>query len=147
MVSSGLPAGVFAPSVGRSPLATISGETVDAAGRALVNERVELIRTSEVLRTVQSGNRGEWSFTNVEPGDYIVRTTINGQVAGARVSVVAGQMVARALIVAPSAAAPSNAILIPFFAWIGSLGAIGGTLVVAGIIAAIAGTTIALTGS
>ena len=69
--------------------------------------RSELVRNGEVLQTATSGNRGEWTFASVEPGDYVVRTTVNGQVAGTRVFVMAGQPVARAIVVVPAAAAPS----------------------------------------
>ena len=139
-VALGAPAGLFAQSAAPSPLATISGETVDAGGRALVSQRVELVRSGEVIATTTSGSRGEWSFANVAPGDYVVRATFNGQVAGVRVSMVAGQLIARAVIVAPSAAAPSAAFL-------AGLGLLGGTLVAVGVAAAIITTVVIVTGS
>ena len=94
---------------------------MDAGGRALVNQRVELLRDSEVLNSTATGSRGEWSFANVAAGDYVVRTIVNGQVAGIHVSVVSGQTTARALIVAPSAAAPSAVFLIPLLGLFGTV--------------------------
>ena len=137
--SFGLPVGALAQSSG-STLGTVSGESVDAGGRALVNQRVELVRVGEVVQSTTTGSRGEWSFVNVAPGDYVVRMMINGQVAGIRVSVTPGQTIAKALIVAPSAAAPSAAFL-------AALGLLGGSLVVGGILAAIITTIVVVTGS
>ena len=134
--SLGFPSVGFAQTRTSTSLGTISGETVDAGGRALVNQRVELLRDSEVLNSTTSGSRGEWSFSNVAAGEYVVRTVINGKVAGARVSVTPGQMIARAMIVAPSASAPAPAFL-------GALGLLGG-LVLGGVIAAIVITTIVI---
>ena len=137
--SFGLPGGALAQS-SRSTLGTVSGEAVDAGGRALVNQRVELVRVGEVVQSTTTGSRGEWSFVNVASGDYVVRMMINGQVAGIRVSVAPGQAIARALIVAPSAAAPSAAFL-------AALGLLGGSLVVGGIVAAVVTTVVVVTGS
>ena len=119
--SLGAPAGIFAQAPAPAQLGTISGQAVDAGGRALLNQRVELVRAGEIAQTTTTGSRGEWSFTNIVPGDYVVRMMVNGQVAGVRVSLTPGQMVANALIVAPSAAAPSAA----FLAALGLLGEIG----------------------
>ena len=133
--SLGFPTVGFAQARANASLATISGETLDAGGRALVSQRIELVRDSEVLNSTLSGSRGEWSFTNVAPGEYVVRTVINGMVAGARVSVTPGQMMARALIVAPSASAPAPAFL-------AALGLLGGSLLIAGIAAVIITTIV-----
>jgi Carboxypeptidase regulatory-like domain len=137
MVAPGVPAGIFAQAP--SSLATISGEALDAGGRALISQRVELVRDGAVVGSTTTGSRGEWSFTNVMAGDYVVRVVVSGQVAGIRVSVAPGQMVANALIVAPSAAVPSAAFL--------GLGLVGGTLVAAAATAAILTTVILVTGS
>lgn len=139
-VSFGVPAGVFAQVPARAQLATISGTAVDAGGRALMNQRVELVRATEVVGSTITGSRGEWLFTNVTPGDYVVRVIVNGQVAGIRVSVAPGQTFANALIVAPSAAAPSAAFL-------AALGLLGGTLIGAAVAAAIVVTVVVATGS
>ncbi len=143
-VSFGAPVGVFAQSPAQSPgsaqLGTISGETVDAGGRALVNQRMELVRGAEVVQSTTTGSRGEWSFTNVAPGEYVVRAVVNGTVAGIRVSVTPGQTVANALIVAPSAAAPSAAFLF-------LLGPLFFTAITAVIAAVIVSTVVLATGS
>ena len=127
----GMPVGALAQSAQRAQLGMISGETVDAGGRALASQRVELVQAGQVLQTATSGSLGEWSFTNVAPGEYVARTMVNGQVTGVRVLVTAGQAVTKALIVAPSAAAASPAFL-------AALGLLGGTLVAAGVAVAIA---------
>lgn len=139
--SLGVPAGIFAQAPASAQLATISGEAVDAGGRALINQPVELVQAGEIVRSTNTGSRGEWSFTNVTPGDYVVRVIVNGQVAGIRVSVTPGQTVANALIVAPSAAAPSAAFLVA------ALGLLGATVVVAAVVAAVVVTVVVATGS
>lgn len=138
--SLGVPAQVFAQAAARVQAGTISGEVLDAGGRAVVNQRVELVQAREVVQTTTSGSRGEWTFANVAPGDYVVRVVINGQVTGIRVTLTPGQAVSNALIVAPSAAAPSAAFLV-------ALGPLFGTLVVAGVVAAVVTTVVVATGS
>ena len=138
--SLGLPVSGYAQTKSSASLGTISGETMDAGGRALANQRVELLRDSQVFNSTTSNSRGEWSFANVAAGEYVVRTVVNGKVAGARVSVTPGQMMVRAMIVAPSAAAASPAFL-------AAMGPLWGTLLVVGVAAAVVGTTIAVTGS
>src|SRR4051812_33413343 len=138
--SLGFPVAGYAQTRTTTSLGTVSGETVDAGGRALANQRVELVRDTEVINSTMSGSRGEWSFANVATGDYVVRTVINGKVSGARVTVTPGQMLARAVIVAPSASAPAPAFL-------AALGLLGGSLVVAGIAAAIITTVVVVSGS
>ena len=138
--SLGFPAIGSAQTKANASLTTISGETLDAGGRALSNQRVELLRDSEVLNSTMSGSRGEWSFTNVAAGEYVVRTVVNGKVAGARVIVTPGQMIARAMIVAPSASAPAPAFL-------AALGLLGGLAVGAAIAAIVIITIVKVTGS
>ena len=133
--SLGFPTVGLAQARPNASLGTISGETLDAGGRALASQRIELVRDSEAINSTMSGSRGEWSFTNVAPGEYVVRSVINGMVAGARVSVAPGQLMARALIVAPSASAPAPAFL-------AALGLLGGSLLVAGIAAVIITTIV-----
>lgn len=138
--SLGFPAASLAQTSTSAALTTISGETVDAGGRALSNQRVELLRNSEVLHSTTSGSRGEWSFTNVAAGEYVVRTVVNGKVAGARVIVTPGQTIARAMIVVPSAAAPAPAFL-------AALGLLGGVAVGTAIAVAVIVTVVKVTGS
>jgi len=134
--SLGVPVSVLA----QAQPGTISGEALDAGGRALVGQRVDLVWAGEVVQTTTTGSRGEWTFSNVTPGDYIARLLVNGQVAGIKVSMTSGQGVANALIVAPSAAAPSAA----FFK---SLGVLGSTLFLVGVAAAVVTTVVVVTGS
>ncbi len=113
--SIGAPISVPAQESTRADLGMIAGEAVDAGGRPLANQRVELVQGGVVLQSTTTGVRGEWRFSGVLPGEYVVRMVINGQVAGIRVSVAPGQTIEHALIVAPSAAAPSAAIFgLPF---------------------------------
>lgn len=138
--SLGLPGAVFAQSARAAALAGISGQAVDAGGRAIVNQRIDLVKDGQVVQTTTTGIRGDWSFANVAAGDYVVRTTVNDQTAGMRVSVASGQTVTNALIVAPSAAAPSAAFL-------AGLGLLGGILTGAAVAAAIITTAVVVTGS
>lgn len=138
--SLGAPVSVFAQTSKAAQLGTISGEAVDAGGRALVNQRVELVQSGEVVQTTTTGSHGEWTFTGVIPGDYVVRIVINGQITGVRVLVAPGQAVINALVVAPSAAAPSAAFLF-------RLGPLFSTIIVGTIVAAVVTTVVVVTGS
>ena len=138
--SFGAPVGIFAQAPAPTQLGTISGQAMDAGGRALIGQKVELLLAGEIVQTTTTGSRGEWSFTSVAPGDYVVRIVLNGQVSGIRASVTPGQTVANALIVAPSAAVPAPAFLL-------ALGLLGGSLLAAGVIAAIIATVVVVTGS
>jgi len=138
--SFGVPVGLLAQAPLAAQQGTISGEALDAGGRALAGQRVELVQSGEVVQTTTTGTRGEWTFANVAPGEYVVRMLVNGQVTGIRVSLASGQAVTNALIVAPSAAAPSAAFL-------AALGLLGATLVVVGVAAAIITTVVVVTGS
>jgi hypothetical protein len=93
-----------------------------------------------VVQSTTTGVSGNWSFTNVAAGDYVVRMILNDQAAGIRVSVVPGQTVSNALIVTPSAAAPSAAFL-------AGLGLLGGILTGAAVAAAVITTAVVVTGS
>jgi hypothetical protein len=121
-------------------LAGITGQAVDAAGRAVISERVDLVQGGVVVQSTTTGVSGNWSFTNVAAGDYVVRMMVNDQAAGIRVSVVPGQTVSNALIVTPSAAAPSAAFL-------AGLGLLGGILTGAAVAAAVITTAVVVTGS
>ena len=82
----------------------LNGRSIDAAGRAVAGQRVELMKDLQVLAATTSSESGEWSFS-VAPGDYVVRMNINGKIAGIQVSVVPGIPVTGTLIVVPAAAA------------------------------------------
>lgn len=85
--------------------AAIGGRSVDAAGRGVSGERVELLLGTQVLNTVTTNGLGEWSFRGVEPGVYVVRMNVRGRIAGVRVTVAAGQVVSGTMIVVPAATA------------------------------------------
>lgn len=137
--SFGFPVQSFAQTAPVVKHGTISGEAMDAGGRGIAQQRVELVQGSQVLQVTMTGNRGEFTFAKVTPGDYVVRTMVNGHVTGIRVTV-ASASVANATIVAPSAAAPSGAFL-------AGLGPLLGTLVVGGIVAAVVTTVVVVSGS
>jgi len=91
---------------------SVSGEALDAGGRPLVNVQVELFEAINrqplgvALQTTLTGSQGDWTFTHVDPGEYVVQIVVNGHIAGIPVSVGAGTMLGGVLIVAPSAATP-----------------------------------------
>ena len=85
--------------------ASLSGRAVDVSGRAVAGQRVELLRGTQVVSVDTTGVTGSWMFLSVVPGTYVVRTTVNGKVAGVRVTVRAGDALAGTLIVVPAAAA------------------------------------------
>lgn len=92
---------------------SVSGQTVDAAGRAVAGQRVELVQLGVVVATSTTNSRGEYTFANVAAGSYVVRVVVNGTPAGIRVPVIAGAPVTGATIVLPSSVAPSSAFLGP----------------------------------
>lgn len=58
---------------------TISGTVVDKTGAALVGARVKLTRADQPLAPdVQSGDDGQFSFTKISPGPYVVTVSANG---------------------------------------------------------------------
>lgn len=84
--------------------ASVSGRAVSAAGQAMPNQRVDLVRAGEVVNVVTTDTRGGWSFAHVAAGEYVVRATVHGKVAGVRVQVTDGTAVTAATIVVPTAA-------------------------------------------
>ena len=103
-----------APIVGmaQAPTSKLRGQVVDAGGRGATGMRVELMSDRHVVATTISSTDGHFSFAGVPAGSYVVRTTVNGQPTGVRVSVTAGENAATALLVLPSTAAASPAVLI-----------------------------------
>jgi len=137
MASLGAPVVTLAQSV---QLGAISGEFMDAGGRAIASQQVELVQDGVVLRTATTDSTGQWTFASVKPGEYIVRTTLNGRVTGVAVTLATGQSLATANIVAPSAAAPSAAFML-------SAVPLWGMVAIAGVAAAVVTTAIVVTGS
>lgn len=84
---------------------SLGGRSVDVAGRGVSGERVELLRGTEVIDSVNTNGLGEWSFRNVAPGAYVVRMNVRGRIAGVRVTVEAGQVITGTMIVVPAATA------------------------------------------
>ena len=140
MTSLGAPVGALAQTSTAALLGGVSGEALDAGGRALVGQRVELVQAGQVIQTTTTGSRGEWTFANVPAGDYVVRIALNGRVAGIRVSVTPGQVLAGQQIVAASAGAASPAFL-------AGLGLLWGTVFAVVVAAAVVTTVVVVTGS
>lgn len=88
-----------------TPAGTLAGRSVDAMGRGVIGERVELVRGTLVVNTATTNGMGDWSFRGVEAGEYIVRMNVRGRIAGVRVTVANGQSVAGTMIVVPAATA------------------------------------------
>jgi hypothetical protein len=127
----------------QAPRASITGQLVDAGGRAIASQRVDLVQYGVVIATTTTTTSGSYVFANVAEGEYVVRTMLNGTVAGVRVF--AGREGAvNAVIVAPSVAAPNGTLIFSFFA---GLGPVVGTALAVGIGAAIIGTAVAVSGS
>ena len=133
-LSFGAPAGLLAQA---AQVGSISGEAVDAGGRGAVSQRVELVQQGVVLQSTTTRSGGAFSFSNVGPGDYVVRVMIKGVPSGIRVSLTGTNAVTNATIVMPSAAAPSGPFLAPILI----------PLLIAGGIAATVTTVAIVTGS
>ncbi len=62
---------------------TISGTAVDKSGAALVGATVKLTRGDHALAPdVQTGDDGQYSFTEIAPGPYQITVTANGFTTG-----------------------------------------------------------------
>lgn len=83
---------------------SITGRAVNAAGGGVANQRVDLVRGGHVVNVATTDARGAWGFVNVAAGEYIVRTSVNGRLAGVRVVVAEGASVTATTIVVPTAA-------------------------------------------
>jgi hypothetical protein len=97
--------------IAQAPTSNLRGQIVDAGGRGATGMRVELVSDRHVLATTISTTDGHFNFAGVPAGSYVVRTTVNGQPTGVRVSVIAGQSVATALLVLPSLATAAPAVV------------------------------------
>lgn len=104
MVSFAMPLTMLAQA--QVTVGSVSGRSVDAIGRGVFAERIELVRGTQVVSTITTSGSGEWSFRGVEPGDYIVRMNVRGRIAGVRVAVGVGQAVTGTMIVVPTAVSP-----------------------------------------
>ena len=133
-LSFGAPASLLAQA---AQVGTIAGEAVDAGGRGAASQRVELVQQGVVLQSTTTRLGGAYSFSNVAPGDYVVRVMIKGVPSGIRVSLTGTNAVTNATIVMPSAAAPSGPFLAPILI----------PLLIAGGVAATVTTVAIVTGS
>lgn len=103
-----------APIVGiaQAPTSILRGQIVDAGGRGATGMRVEVVKEGFVVATAMTTTDGHFSVAGLPTGNYVVRTMVNGQPSGVRISVEPGQS-ANALVVLPSVAtAAPSAILI-----------------------------------
>lgn len=103
VLASGMPLAASSGESGNT--ASLTGRAVDVSGRAVAGQRVELLRGTQIVSVDTTSLAGDWMFLSVVPGTYVVRTTVNGKVAGVRVTVRAGQALAGNLIVLPATAA------------------------------------------
>ncbi len=112
--------------------ATVRGQVVDAGGRGATGMRIELVSDRLVVATTVSSTDGHFSFAGLPAGNYVVRTTVNGQPSGVRVSVTAGETAPTALLVLPSVATASPGVIL---AAVGPL--LGSVLVVVSVVAGV----------
>jgi len=89
----------------------VRGQVVDAGGRGATGLSVELVREGFAVATTVSGPDGHFSFAGVPAANYVVRTMVNGRPSGVRVAVVAGEATQTALLVLPSVATASPAVV------------------------------------
>lgn len=98
---------IGAPMAGADPsTAALIGQVVDAGGRGAVGRSVELVRDGAVVSTAVTAASGEFRFAGIAPGSYVVRTMVNNQAAGTRISVNAGESIP-VTVVLPSLATAS----------------------------------------
>jgi hypothetical protein len=108
---------VGVPLFARATTGSVEGRVVDASGRAVTGQRIDLVRDSVVVNTSVTASTGQWLFKEVPAGDYVVRLNIRGTVAGIHVTVTPGASVNGRLIVTPaSAAAPQLGAVAGFLA-------------------------------
>lgn len=112
MASFGAQVGLLAQAAQEVQRGAISGSVLDAGGRAVVGQEVELVEQASgtVVQTGVTGARGSYTFANVTAGEYLVRAVVAGKVSGIAVSLGSGNTVA-SLIVVPAAASATSAIV------------------------------------
>ncbi len=98
--------------IAQAPTSNLRGQIVDAGGRGATGMRVELVSDRHVVATTISSTDGHFSFAGIPAGNYVVRTSVNGQPTGVRVSVTTGATSATALLVLPSLATASPAVIL-----------------------------------
>jgi hypothetical protein len=77
--SSAIPAPGGQAATDQQKPGTISGTVVDKTGAALVGAQVKLARADQPLAPdVQSGDDGQFSFTKISPGPFVVTVSANG---------------------------------------------------------------------
>jgi len=101
MVAAAAPTAILAQ--GQLSAASISGRAIDASGRGIGAQRVELLQGTYVVSTANTSAFGDWAFANVKPGEYVVRVNVRGRVSGVRVYVMGGQALSGTLIVVSTA--------------------------------------------
>jgi hypothetical protein len=98
---------IGAPLVGADQsAAALTGQLVDAGGRGVVGQPVDLVRDGAVVTSTVTTVNGEFMFTGVAPGSYVVRTMVNNHSAGTRIAVKAGESIP-VTVVLPSLATAS----------------------------------------
>lgn len=101
IVAVGAPVGALAQT--QNAAGSISGRAIDATGRGVGSQRVELLYGAQVVSASQTNAFGEWAFNSVKPGEYVVRMNVMGRLSGVRVYVMGGQAVSGTMIVVSTA--------------------------------------------
>jgi hypothetical protein len=87
--------------------ASVVGQIVDAGGRGSAGLTVELLRDGAVVSSTVTIYGGNFTFSSIAPGNYLVRTTVNSRPAGVSVSLRSGESTP-VLVVLPSMATASE---------------------------------------
>ena len=101
MVGVGVPTTILAQD--QFSVGSISGLAIDAAGRSVAGQQIELLQGTQVVSVSKTSAKGEWSFRDVKAGDYVVRVNVNGKLSGVRVSIIGGRVMAGTVIVVSTA--------------------------------------------
>ena len=101
-------------SVAQGELASVGGTATSSTGETLVNATVQLrdLATGTVTSTTTSSSTGAFTFTAVNPGNYVVEVlNAAGQVVGtsASISVAAGAAITGVTVTATAAAVAGSA--------------------------------------
>ncbi|MDQ4120685.1 MAG: TonB-dependent receptor [Acidobacteriota bacterium] len=85
---------VFAATVfGQQTNSALRGRVVDVLGAVVVGANVTIVAANGAERTAQTNQNGEFSFTNLAPGKYVVRASAAGFAAyeNAEIEIVGGR--------------------------------------------------------